>query len=220
MPAMMRYSHDHVNSKDAIKAISPDCEIRNKLPVQAITKEWLREKVSQKRGLQAELARHLGIAPEKISKVLSGDRRLTAEELPRVLEFFGEDTYTRTIPVTGYAGAGAEIYSIDDHEKGGGIEEVPAPPGAGPSAVGVIVRGDSMWPVYRDGDILVYDEKMDDPTQLLERECVCALTDGRYFVKILKQGPGDTFRLCSHNAPDIEDVFLLWAARIRFVIKA
>lgn len=117
------------------------------------------------------------------------------------------------VPVVGYVGAGQAIYPFAAEEIG----EAEAPAGTAPDTVAVKVRGDSMHPVYMDGDALYYDRRL-PPSEMLNRRAIVELTDGRMFVKTVKRGsePG-LFTLTSFNAPDIEDVQINWAAPIRWV---
>jgi hypothetical protein len=124
-------------------------------------------------------------------------------------------------PVVGYIGAGAEVFAIDDHAKGAGMDEVPAPQDATGHEVAVIVRGDSMYPAYSDGDVLYYDGHEDTMDKALGRECAVKLEDGRILVKMVNRGSAlHQYTLTSHNAPPIQDVRIEWAARIRWVRKA
>ena len=127
------------------------------------------------------------------------------------------------VPVVGYVGAGAEVYSIDDVAMGASLDEdgVELPFFGVSGAVSVIVRGDSMEPAYHDGDLLIYDDRRDgDYSDLINRECVVQLADGRTYVKILLKGsePG-LWTLISHNASPISDVPIAWAARVKWVQK-
>lgn len=129
----------------------------------------------------------------------------------------------RLIPVVGYVGAGAEVISYDDHEKGGGMDEVEAPPGASPHAVAVRVRGESMVPAYREGDHIIYDELATgaEIARYINKECVVRLTDGRTFIKTVVRGSDDDcWTLWSYNAPPMIDMILEWAAKVRWVEKA
>lgn len=124
------------------------------------------------------------------------------------------------VQVIGYVGAGAEIFTIDDHHKGAGLEEVEAPAGAGPSVVALRVRGTSMTPAYKDGDIIFYETKeTGDLAHLAGRDCVIHLEDGRTFLKELRRSNGD-YWLHSHNADPILHPVISWAARVRWVEKA
>jgi transcriptional regulator with XRE-family HTH domain len=123
------------------------------------------------------------------------------------------------VPVVGYVGAGAEIHPIDDHTQGDGLDTIPAPPGL-VKGIALIVRGDSMWPRYSDGDIVVFEQK--DIQQTVEalagRTCYVKLNDGRALLKILQKGttPG-MWTLLSHNAPPIENVGISSAFPVAWV---
>lgn len=134
----------------------------------------------------------------------------------------GESPLVRTIPIVGRVGAGAEIFPIDDHEKGGGEDEIEQPPGFnGRPAVAVRVEGDSMFPAYKEGDMLVYQrEGLDDWRRYIGQDVVVKLTDGRTFVKVLKRATKTTATLGSHNAPDIENARVEWAAPVLWVRRS
>lgn len=108
------------------------------------------------------------------------------------------------------------MFAIDD---GGCLDEIEAPPGIGPNAVAVQVRGDSMYPRYMEGDTLIYDahsplEKADG------QECVVALHDGRRFVKVVRVNGQGTVTLESFNAPPLREVMVEWVAPILWVRRA
>ncbi|MGG7567878.1 LexA family transcriptional regulator [Rhodovulum sp. DZ06] len=120
------------------------------------------------------------------------------------------------VPLVGEVGAGAIVFPLDD---GGSLDEIDPPPGIGPSAVAVRVTGDSMYPRYDEGDVLVYDRHA-LPDELVNQECVVRLLDGRTYVKILRSAASGTYSLESHNAPPIRDVQIEWAAPILWVKRA
>jgi len=135
----------------------------------------------------------------------------------------GGERRTGTVPTVGYVGAGAEVNSIDDMAMGDSLDEggVEMPFSGSSNAVSVIVRGDSMEPAYHDGDRLIYDDRREgDYSDLINRECIVHLNDGRTYVKILLKGsePG-LWTLISHNASAITDVPISWAARVKWVHK-
>mgnify|MGYP002282943169 CR=1 FL=1 len=51
---------------------------------------WIRSRLSGKRGEQAQLAQAMGLNSDKISKTLAGKRKVKAHEIPALLAFFGE----------------------------------------------------------------------------------------------------------------------------------
>lgn len=120
------------------------------------------------------------------------------------------------VPVVGYVGAGAEVFAIDD---GGSLDEIEPPPGIGPNAVAVIVRGNSMYPRYQEGDILIYDEHC-TLAQADGEECVVSLIDGRKYVKIIRADGELLATLESWNHPPIRSVQVEWVARIKWVKRA
>jgi len=131
---------------------------------------------------------------------------------------FGTNSTSKTVPIVGYIGAGAELYPYDDHAKGASLDEIPAPPGSHESAVAVIVRGDSMFPIFSDGDIIIYSLQEHDATNFINRRCIVKLRDGRVMVKTLMSGSAaGLFILMSYNHPPIVDVALEWVAKIEWV---
>lgn len=128
----------------------------------------------------------------------------------------------RTVPVVGLVGAKAEIYSIDDHEKGAGLEVVDAPPGVAEGTVCVVVRGESMVPQYRDGTRIFYSQHLPPEECLYDQNgAVVRLADGRMMLKRILPGtrPG-LFTLASVNADDLIDQELEWAAPIDWIKPA
>ena len=122
----------------------------------------------------------------------------------------------RQVQLAGHVGAGAEVFPDDN--GGTGLEYVePAFP-VPDDAVCVVVRGNSMYPRYFDGELIYYRSVPVPPEQALGRECVVRLVDGRMMVKIFRRGtkPG-LFTLESWNAPAIEDVRIDYAAPVVFV---
>lgn len=128
----------------------------------------------------------------------------------------GEAT-RRQAPVVGYVGAGQQIFPVDDHAKGGGMDEVEAPlEVGGRTVVGVRVRGDSMHPM-KDGWLLFYSRDAEGvPDDCVGKLCVVQLADdGPLLVKELRRGyvPG-TWTLLSWSAAPIENARIAWAAAV------
>lgn len=126
---------------------------------------------------------------------------------------------TGLVAVVGYVGAGAEIHAIDDHLMGAGLEEVEVNFPVRPGTVAVIVRGDSMLPIFEDGDLIGYwgQRYGDDVNDLVGQTCVVKVEDGPTYIKKIKKGSElGLFTLVSANARDIEDVVVEWASPYQF----
>lgn len=183
---------------------------------------------------QAKLAAKAGVAPQLIGQLERGEVRST-KAIYRIADVLGvqarqldtaipetEDVDRRLIPIVGYVGAGAEIFAIDDHQKGAGLEEIEMPvPGMSPSSVAVRVRGTSMEPAYYDRDLIFYDRRDEgDFAHLIGKECIIALADGRKFIKILKRSPHGEWYLHSNNSDPILDINIEWAAKVKFIQRS
>ena len=182
------------------------------------------------------LARKAGVTYDSLKDFRWGrTQMLRGDNLQKVLILLG-DGYQPMIPILGDVGAGGEVRPIDDHAPGGALEEVECPPGVNPSSVVALrIRGDSMHPVFQEGWIVYYSERIhiaapeNDPIRfsgpaadVFERfygkPCVIKLVDERVLLKTLKKGHiQGRYTLTSYNASDIENVAIEWAARIIFV---
>lgn len=116
-----------------------------------------------------------------------------------------------TMPVRGYVGAGAEFIPASNDDPGLGD----APLAVEPNSEAVIVRGDSMYPRYFDGEYIYYVKELRDPRELVGRECVVKLVGGGMYIKVLRRGStSKLFNLESWNAHTIEDQKVEWAAPV------
>ena len=134
------------------------------------------DRLAQEHGLSASgLARKAGLDPttfnkskrttregklrwpstESVSKVLAA----TGAALGEFVSYIGEEEgggVFRNIPLIGLAQAGVEGYFDDaGYPTGGSWDEIPFPDIGDPHAYALEISGDSMEPVYRDGDIVI-----------------------------------------------------------------
>lgn len=124
---------------------------------------------------------------------------------------------TRTIPVWGKAGAGGEINSF--HGDNAEIGRISAPADANEQTGAVEISGDSLGPVF-NGWFAIYDEVRTPPTtDMMGELCVVELTDGRVFIKTLKQGRGKRLELHSNYGAPLYDVKVKWAAKVKNVVR-
>lgn len=115
--------------------------------------------------------------------------------------------------VKGMIAAGTEASFELSDELNDPIELPPA------SAIGVRVRGNSMYPRYMDGEKLLYLPEHRPASELVGRECAVKVKDGGMLVKIIRPGSKrGLFNLESWNrdTPTIEDVKIEWASPIKW----
>ena len=182
--------------------------LKNALVARKMTQRALSDALTQKLGRSIDYA--------AVNKMVSGLRRISVDELVAAADILGVQPPLsegrRQIPIVGYIGAGAEVIPFDDHSQGGGFDEVDPLP---EHAVAVIVRGNSMYPRYIEGERILYVQDGATPRDLLGQECVVKLSDGRMLIKILRKGSKKTlFNLESWNAEPLEDQRIDWAAPV------
>jgi phage repressor protein C with HTH and peptisase S24 domain len=122
----------------------------------------------------------------------------------------------RRIPLIGLAQAGAEGYFDDaGYPVGGSWDEIDLPSVADPHAYAVEISGESMMPVYRDGDIVIVSPAA--PTRRGDR-VVVRTREGEVLAKELVRRSARRIELASLNPAfpdrgfDIDEV--TWIARI------
>lgn len=173
------------------------------------------------------LSQRAGLGESYVRDILNRDREPSVENLQKIADLLnvsvawivnGEDGVMHVkIPVVGYASAGEGWTPFDESNVG----ETIAFELNGPDYIGIQVRGDSMSPVFRDGDhLLCRRTTSPNVDNFIGLECVLRTTAGENYVKILARGsrPG-RFNLRSYNPlfRDIEDVKIEWIAPILWV---
>jgi len=124
-----------------------------------------------------------------------------------------------TISVRGYVGAGAEIRPFNDGgDSESHYDEVASIPGISGEQLALRIRGDSQFPAYRDGEVIVVGDYLP-----LERasgaECIIETEDGRVLLKTLWMRDGGLATLESFNAPPEHDVVVRTARPIVAILK-
>jgi len=131
----------------------------------------------------------------------------------------GSKSLFTLIPVSGYIGAGALVFNIDGEggSKNIGFEKAPRGFGAVES---LRVRGDSMYPVYKDGDLIFIENRASDFPLHRNTEYIIELSDGRRLLKMIEPAANGLYNLVAYNAPIELDVEIVNAQRVRYVRKA
>jgi repressor LexA len=119
----------------------------------------LKRLMAENRETQADMARLLQISPDKMSKVMSGRRRLTVEEANKLTRYFGTggnpDNVPVLLPIVGLVSAGAWREGFEDVRG-----YMPSPDRALSSdAFVVIIEGDSMDLVAQEGEGIIVDPR-------------------------------------------------------------
>lgn len=170
---------------------------------------------------QEQLAEDVGLSVSQISRFESGMREPRVGEIAAIAKRLRITTSTlledAIVSVEGRIGAGAEITPFDDQTE---IYEVEADIPLSPGMIGFEVVGDSMYPRYESGDIIIC-AKDGVPIESLKQgaEAAVALVDGRRFIKRVRR-ENARWVLDSHNASPIRDVEIIWASRVAHVIRA
>lgn len=116
----------------------------------------------------------------------------------------------REVEVVGIVAAGAAVLPLDD----GAFDPVTPPFGVPEDALAFVVRGDSQWPMYEDGTAVIA-VRVADVREVVGRRAIVTLPDQRRLLKTVQAGSRpDRFTLTSHNAPPIQDVEIIEAARV------
>ncbi|MGQ7790979.1 S24 family peptidase [Faunimonas sp. B44] len=122
----------------------------------------------------------------------------------------------RPLPLLGFARAGAGGFFDDGgYPAGQGWDEVPFPAFRDEGAYALAVAGESMLPLYRDGDIIIVS-----PTARIRKgdRVVVKTADGEVMAKILKRRTAKAIELESlnpeHGARTLPLKEVAWVARI------
>ena len=159
--------------------------------------------------------KHRWPSTESISKILDA----TGASLAEFVALVGEsnaNALAQRVPVIGYAQAGASGFFDDaGYPTGSGWDEVLFPSIGDPNAFALEIQGDSMEPVYRDGDIIVVS-----PGASIRRgdRLVVKTKDGEVMAKELRRQSARRIELESlnkeHEDRVIEAGDVEWMSRI------
>jgi len=193
------------------------------------------DRLASRSGLSASgLAKRAGLDPTTFnrSKRITPDGRArwpSTESIAKALAATGTnvDTFvelitdkshrpSHAVPVIGFAEAGAGGFFDDaGFPSGTGWDEIPFPAVNDEHAYALEISGDSMLPLYRDGDIIIVS-----PSSPIRRgdRVVVKTKEGEVMAKELKRRTAKTIELKSLNVEHGERVFavpeVLWISRI------
>lgn len=181
----------------------------------ALAREMQRKNIKAKR-----LSKRAGLgetAVRDIMETVDDPRVGTLIKLAEALETPVASLFGGEIPVLGKVGAGGEILFEESPEP----KMVERPPLATGAMMALEVSGDSMMPVYREGDIIYVRRDHEGVLpEYLGEECAVHTVEGGTYLKTLSPGtmPG-RYTLRSFNAADMENVEVVWASPVLFVMR-
>jgi phage repressor protein C with HTH and peptisase S24 domain len=130
---------------------------------------------------------------ESIAKILAA----TGASIEEFLGLIAPGAPARTVPLIGFAQAGAGGFFDDAGLPAGeGWDEVAFPGPADEKLFALEISGDSMLPLYRDGDVIIVSPLT--PVRRGDR-VVVRTNDGEAMAKILKRRTAKTLELASLN---------------------
>lgn len=156
---------------------------------------------------------------ESVSKILNA----TGADLHEFVAYVenSEKSPPRNIPLIGLAQAGSEGYFDDaGYPTRGCWDEIPSPGSTDHHAFALEICGDSMEPVFRDGDLVIVS-----PEESVRRgdRVVVKTKDGEVMAKVLKRRTATRIELSSFNPAHADREFttnevdwihrILWAAQ-------
>jgi phage repressor protein C with HTH and peptisase S24 domain len=150
---------------------------------------------------------------ESLAKILSATGAGIEEFMGLVLG--RSNGITRKIPLIGFAQAGSGGFFDDGgFPAGTGWDEVAFPGVADEKAYALEIQGDSMMPLYRDGDVIVVS-----PAATIRRgdRVVVKTNDGEVLAKQLKRQTAKTVELASLNPEHADRVLSM--ADIAFMAR-
>ena len=136
-----------------------------------------------------------------------------------LMEGTTEAPSSSSLRIVGRIGAGAEILPEYEQLPPEGLFDLDVALPLSPDTIAFVVEGDSMWPRYNAGDVVVCSDAEHDPAMITGREAAVRTGDGKRYLKTIRRGKEqDTFDLESHNAPPIRDVEIAWASPILMML--
>lgn len=153
---------------------------------------------------------------ESISRLLQASGASMEEFSELLIGRRGQPPKLRQIPLLGLAKAGKGGFFDDSgFPSGNGWDEIEVPGVTDPNSYALEITGDSMLPVYREGDIIILS-----PSAAVRKgdRVVVRLNDGQVMAKVMQRQTSKTLELASFNPNhatknlDMKDVD--WIARI------
>ena len=133
------------------------------------------------------------------------------EHVPKVIN---------SLIVHGLVSAGGQIETSAESDNHEGLMEIEVPFALPEDAMALKVTGDSMFPRYDDGDVIIVLSREFNIGDLINFEAVVTTTDGnRYLKRLIVGSKKGAIDLESFNAPTMRNVKILKAAPVHTVVR-
>ncbi|WP_299937371.1 LexA family transcriptional regulator [uncultured Nitratireductor sp.] len=220
-----------VNVNFAYLALDNTCAMREFCHMDKSTPNRIREFREEAEMTIEELAEATGLSVSYVSRLEKGERNLSLRNLnlfahaldkrPHDLLLEDRSDDRNVVAVMGRIAAGAEISPDEEQVPPEGLYEIETPFPIPDDAIAFEVSGESMWPRYDPGDIIICWRQSVIPEEVVGWEAAVKTSDGsRYLKRVLRGSTQGTYDLESHNAAPIRGVSLLWVAAIQSVIRS
>lgn len=132
----------------------------------------------------------------------------------------GSSERHNSVRVHGLVAAGGQITTGNEDVGPEGLYDVEVPFPLPDDAAAYQIAGDSMFPRYDDGDIIIVLNKHTEIDHVLNFEAMVVTEDGdRYLKRVVEGSRKGHFDLESHNAPVIRNVRLSKVAEVHAVVR-
>lgn len=231
MPMKLPNRQKTVNRHFAYLALSQFCLLGKSLNMKEFPNR-IRELRLAKEMTVEQLAEATGLSPSYVWRLENSERNLSIKNMnlfahaldvqPKdLLPGETEATPAYKIAVVGRIGAGAEISPEMEQVPPEGLYEIEVPFPIPADALAFEVVGESMWPRYDPGDVIICWRQGSNADEILGWEAAVKTTGGaRYLKRVLRGAATGTYDLESHNSPPIRGVHLEWVAAIQSVIRS
>lgn len=169
----------------------------------------------------SEAARHFGWKDSTYRHHENGTRGIKPPDMQQYSRAYrvpmdwlvlGKKPGTSIIPLVGDVGPGGVVQLS---RETGNVEGIQGPPDLKNGAEALRVKGDSMYPRYFEGDIIVYKQPV-PAGEANGHECVVQLQDGQRLIRILHMHNG-MVSLDGINTPPLIDAAISWVAPVAWV---
>ncbi|ALE03429.1 LexA family transcriptional regulator [Bartonella ancashensis] len=167
---------------------------------------------------QEDVAKRLNVTQASVSKWLKvsdprGSNRDAILKLYRELK--GENHIITFVPLMGYIGAGTQIDPSFEQIPEEGLAQVEIPFTLPDDMIAFEVKGDSMLPVYKDGDmVIVRRRQIKTIESFFGREAVVLTHDNKRYIKKISRRMSGEIDLLSWNSSPIKNVKIMWIGEI------